>query len=197
MHRLLLELPERLETERLVLRPYRAGDGPVYFAVCQRNREHLVPYEADNPARKVQTVEDAEVLVRQFAADWISRRAFFLGAWHKDDGAFAAQVYVGATSWELPEFEIGYFVDRDHEGRGFVVEAVKACLSFAFEALGAHRASLRCSDTNARSSRVAERCGFVLEGHLRQTDRRIRREDGTLGGVLLYGMLREEFEALK
>ena len=74
MHKMLLDLPARLETDRLILRPYQAGDGPAYYDVCLRNQEHLLPYEAGNPALEVKTVDDAEILVREFAAAWVSRR---------------------------------------------------------------------------------------------------------------------------
>ncbi len=196
-HRLLVDLPDRLETERLILRPYRAGDGPAYLEVALRNREHLARFEADNPIRRVRSVEDAEILVREFAADWVSRRAFFFGSWLKEGGAFAAQIYVGLVNWEVPELEIGYFVDRDHEGRGLVAEAVRACLSFVFDYLHANRVTLRCSDQNPRSYRVAERCGFLREGHLRECDPRFRADDGALGGKLIYGMLRSDFDRLR
>jgi hypothetical protein len=44
MHKLLLDIPTRIETERLYLRPYQAGDGAMYYQVGQRNREHLSRY---------------------------------------------------------------------------------------------------------------------------------------------------------
>ena len=136
MHKMLLDLPAQIETERLILRPYRAGDGPAYHEVCMRNKKHLMPFEEGNPALDVNTVEDAEILMRRFAADWVSRSVFFLGAWEKASGAFAAQMYVGVVSWELPEFEVGYWADERQEGRGFVTEGAKAALRFCFEALG-------------------------------------------------------------
>ena len=41
MHKMLLEIPTRIETERLYLRPYQAGDGAMLYAIGKRNREHL------------------------------------------------------------------------------------------------------------------------------------------------------------
>ncbi len=193
MHPLLLDLPDQIATERLILRPYRAGDGPAYFEVCRRNRDHLFPFEADNPARDVTSVEDAERLVRRFAADWAARSALFFGAWAKDGGEFAAQIYVGPVNWDLPEFTIGYFADSAHVGRGYVTEAVRGVLGWLFGAAGARRVRLECSEANARSQRVAERCGFTLEGRLRQT-RPHPFQPGAWSGDLIYGLLREEFE---
>jgi len=186
-------LPARLECERLVVRPYAVDDAATYLALCLRNKAHLLPYEEGNPALGVTTHAEAEVLLRAFSADWTARRAFFLGAWARDTGELVAQVYVGVVSWTLPELEIGYFVDVDHEGRGLATEAVGAALVYAFEHLGAQRVRLYCDETNARSWRLAERCGFVREGHLRQTQRRARLADGTWGGDYVYGLLREEY----
>jgi RimJ/RimL family protein N-acetyltransferase len=189
----LLQIPLRFETERLYLRCYEPGDGAWFYPMSRRNRAHLSRYESENVIMTVQDEAGAEETVRQLAADWAARNCFFLGAFDRATGEFVAQVYVGPVSWALPEYEIGYIADVDHEGRGFVAEAVRATLHFVFEHLQAHRVRLGCSDTNVRSSRVAERCGFVREGHVREN----RREpDGTFSGTLFYGMLRHEFESL-
>lgn len=193
MHKMLLDLPETIESNRLIIRPYRAGDGQVYYSVCQQNRDHLLPFEKGNPALDIHTPEDAEILVRNFVVYWLKREAFFFGAWHKETSEWVAQVYVGPVDWDLPEFEIGYFVDKSHEGQGYVTEAVKAVLGFVFHHLHAHRVRLDCNELNVRSWRVAERCGFVREGHFRQTRKHILREDGTYSGDYIYGLLRTEF----
>jgi len=191
MNKMLLDLPTRLETGRLLLRPYQAGDGPVYFAAGQRNRQHLQRYEADNSILSPKSEAEAEALVRTLAADWVSRNCFFLGAFDKVSGEFVAQVYIGPVNWETPEFEVGFMADQAHEGRGFVTEAVRAALGFIFENLEAQRVSLSCAETNLRSQHVAERCGFRREGHLRQAK---RQPDGSLGDTLIYGLLREEWD---
>jgi len=194
MHKMLLDIPTRIETERLYLRCYAPGDGPWYYAMSQKNREHLACYESGNVVMTIKTEEDAEIAVRDLAADWVARNCFFMGAFDKRTDEFVAQIYVGPVNWELPEFAIGYFADVDHEGRGYVTEAVRAALEFIFEHLKAHRVRLECDDTNVRSIRVAERCGMVQEAHFRENK---RNPDGTLSGTLCFGLLRSEFETLK
>ena len=192
MHRLLLEIPTRIQTERLYLRCYEAGDGPWYYAMSQKNKPHLARYESGNPVMTINTEQDAEIVVRDFAAAWVARQAFFLGAFHRDTHAFVAQIYIGPVNWDLPEFMLGYFVDVEHEGQGYVTEAAKAALRLAFEHLRAHRVRLECDDTNARSYRVAERCGMAKEGHIRENK---LNADGSISGTLHYGILRSEFFA--
>ncbi|MCU0485772.1 MAG: GNAT family N-acetyltransferase [Anaerolineales bacterium] len=182
--------PTRFESERLILRPYQAGDGAMYYAVGQKNRQHLQRYEADNVILTAKNEQEAETLVQELAANWAARKCFFLGAWDRISSEFVAQVYIGVVNWDTPEFEIGYFVDLDHEGQGYVTEAVSATLDFVFEHLQAQRASLRCNATNLRSQRVAERCGFTREGCLRQNR---RQPDGSFSDSLIYGLLRNEW----
>lgn len=183
-------LPQRLEAERIFLRPYEAGDGRWFYAMSRRNQAHLARYERDNVVMAIKTAHDAEVMVRELAGEWAARNCFFLGVFTRDTGTFVAQIYIGPVDWEVPEFEIGYFVDVDHQGQGYVSEAVKAALGFIFEHLQAHRVRITCDDANVRSWRVAERCGFVREGHLRENK---LNPDGTRSGTLLYSLLRSEF----
>jgi RimJ/RimL family protein N-acetyltransferase len=184
------EIPRRIEAERIYLRCYQAGDGGWYYAMSQKNRLHLQRYEAENVALSVHSLEEAEVLVRQLEAAWIGRKSFFLGAFEKATDEFVAHVYIGLANLELPEFDIGYFADVDHEGQGFVTESVRATLGFIFKFLKASRVRLECDDTNLRSQRVAERCGFTLEGHVRENR---RNPDGNLSGTLYYRLLKSEF----
>lgn len=196
MHKMLLDLPSQVETERLILRPYRAGDGAAYYKLAQNNKSHLLPYEAGNPALAIHSLEDAEILVREFGAKWVARSIFFVGGWEKSSGELVVQVVISVVHWSTSEFEIGYFVDCAHQGHGFVTEGVCVMLRFAFDCLQARRISAGCNDTNLRSQHVLERCGFTREAHIRQNKPHIKHPDGSSSGDYLYGMLREEYETL-
>ncbi|MDH4223265.1 MAG: GNAT family N-acetyltransferase [candidate division Zixibacteria bacterium] len=193
MHKLLLDIPGCIETERLYIRCYKPGDGKWYFAMSQKNRKHLAQFESENVVMGVNSEEEAEILVRDLAAEWTARNCFFMGAFDKKTDEFIAQIYIGPVNWKIPEFQIGYFVDVDHEGQGYVTEAVKAALRFIFKYLKAHRVRLECDDTNVRSYRVAERCGMVREGYFRENK---KNPDGSFSGTLHYGILSKELDAL-
>lgn len=64
--------------------------------------------------------------------------------------------------------EIGYWLDEDAEGRGIVTRACQSLMDYG-ETLGLKRFELRIATANDKSSAVAERLGFELEGILRQT----------------------------
>ena len=192
MNKMLLEIPTRIEAGRIYLRSYQAGDGPWFYAMSQKNRSHLARYEADNVVMSINSEEEAEVLVRELAAGWAARNYFFMGAFERETHEFVAQVYLGPVDWALPEFSLGFFADVEHIGQGYVTEAARAALGFAFGNLGAHRVRMECDDTNQRSWRVAERCGMLQEGHFRENH---LNSDGSLSGTLFFGMLKSEYVA--
>jgi RimJ/RimL family protein N-acetyltransferase len=192
MEKTLLEFPTYFETERLHLRSYQAGDGKWYYAMSVKNHAHLRQYESENAAFNIASEETAEELVCELADAWTKRAYFFIGAFEKMTGKFVAQVYVGPIDWRTPEFEIGYFADVDHEGQGYVTEAVKGTLGILFGQLQAHRVRLACNETNLRSIRVAERCDMTREGILRENK---LNPDGTYSNSLIYGLLKSEYQA--
>ena len=67
---------------------------------------------------------------------------------------------------------------------------VTAILAMAFDHMGAHRISLRTDGTNTRSQLVAQRCGFVLEGLMRDAH---RHSDGSITNELLFGLLGADY----
>jgi RimJ/RimL family protein N-acetyltransferase len=96
---------------------------------------------------------------------------------------FKGDRIVGGTGlhridWDIPRFEIGYWVRTPDQRRGYVTEAVTTLESFAFEALGARRVEIRTDRRNARSRAIPERLGYDFEGVLRNdalhTDRSVR-----------------------
>ena len=193
MNKLNSTVPAVFESERLILRSYRAGDGPVYYAAGLRNRDHLNRFESDNVVMQLKDEEDAETVVRELAELWNDGKSFFIGCFEKTSQDFVAQVYVGVVNQELPGFQIGFFVDKEYEGQGYVTEAVMATLKFVFHHLHAHKVSAECDEANVRSIRVLERCGFTREGLLRENKCRV---DGTISGTLHYGILQKEYEQL-
>ncbi len=73
--------------------------------------------------------------------------------------------------------ELGYAISPWARRRGHAVEALRLLTDWAF-ADGIIRAELRIAVSNAGSSRVAEVCGYTLEGVLRSVHQKNgRRED--------------------
>ncbi|HSC04475.1 MAG TPA: GNAT family N-acetyltransferase [Solirubrobacteraceae bacterium] len=65
------------------------------------------------------------------------------------------------------ELELGYIVARQARGRGIATEILRLLTRWAFDEVGAQRAYLIIDVKNPASRRVAERCGYRLEGVMR------------------------------
>lgn len=185
------KLPTRIEAERVYLRSYQAGDGPWLYKVSQKNRAHLARYESDNFLRMIDSEQKAEDFSQELLEDWMKGECFFMAVFEKESDGFVAQIYVGSTNKDLPEYIVGFIADVDHQRQGYVTEALQAALGFIFNQLKAHRVFLECDDTNQRSWEVAERCGFIREGHLRENK---KHPGSPLSGTYVYGLLRSEWE---
>jgi len=185
-------LPPILFSNRLVLRSYCVGDERWYFKMSQRNRAHLERYEPENPVMAIKTEEDAKKIITEFVNEWKKGSHHFMGVFLKEPEQFVAQLYIGLVDRNVNEFGIGYFSDMEHEGKGYVTEAVNTVVKSLFEILNAHRIRIETDDTNVRSIGVAERCGFVREGHIRENK---KNPDGTYSGTLYYGLLKSDFHS--
>ncbi len=80
--------------------------------------------------------------------------------------------------------------DRDYWGKGYGTDAMRLLLRYAFQELNLWRVSLGVFGYNTRALRSYEKCGFVVEGALRQ---RLRR-DGQWHDMVIMAVLREEWE---
>lgn len=170
MDPLLEQVPDRLETDRLILRPPFAGDAPAHNrAVC----ESLADLRVHLPwARSAPSLAQSEADCRRMQAKFLLRDdlTFFMFERQGDgsEGDLVGGTGLHRIDWQVRHFEIGYWCRTDRQGRGLVTEAVRALTRFAFEQLRARRLEVRMDDLNERSARVAQRAGFVLEGLLRQ-----------------------------
>jgi RimJ/RimL family protein N-acetyltransferase len=163
----------------------------MYYEASLRNRQHLAEFESGNLLMQLEDHDMAEANVRRMHLDFLNRNSFYYGIFEKDFRQWVGQVYIGTGNWNLPEFTIGYIADVNHEGKGYISEAVKAVLQMLFEDAGAHRVRSSCNDRNVRSYRVMERCGLQREGHFRESK---KHPDGTYHGEFHYAILRREFE---
>lgn len=76
---------------------------------------------------------------------------------------------VGFTAFDIPNnsAEVGYVLSPDYWGKGIAAEALNKIIEFGFDRLDLHRLEARIMTENARSKRVAEKCGFVCEAVMR------------------------------
>ena len=180
------ELPERIETERLVLRNRTLADAEAIFDFASRPE---VSYPAGFPP--VKTLEDEIYYLEHILP----------GRDQKDNLPAGYGIVVKGTDGVIGSvdfnhrheddvLEIGYTLHPDYWGRGYVPEAARTLIDLAFTELNLHKIELSCFGYNVQSQRVAEKLGFTLEARIR--DR--KDAQGNRCDSLIYGLLKSELE---
>ena len=180
------ELPEQIETERLVLRVRTVPDAEDIFDYASRPE---VSYPAGFPP--VKTLEDEIYYLEHLLPERNEKENLPAGY-----GIIVKGTYTIIGSVDFPRryeddvLEIGYILHPDYWGRGYVPEAARALIDLSFKELKLHKIELTCFGYNVQSQRVAEKLGFTLEARIR--DR--KDAQGNRCDDLRYGLLKSEWE---
>ena len=169
MNPILKEIPYSFQKERLNIRGLLPEDGKKVHTAVSQSHEQLKPWMPW--AVNLPTVDEYEILVREGQLKFLGREDFWLLIFLKESEILVGSSGLHRPNWSLPSFEIGYWLHKDHTGKGYITEAVAGICQFAFSQMQAERLLIRCDTRNHRSAAVAERCGFLLEGTHRHDSR--------------------------
>ena len=151
----------KIETDRLVLRPFCEADLQDFFEYASVPG---VGEMAGWPHHK--SAKESKVILDLFLAE---RDVFAI--YHKADKKVIGSLGLhNRHTWadederydHLRLKEIGYVLSKAYWGQGLVVEAVKAVIDYGFNKLGLEAFSCCHFLENHRSKRVIEKCGFVF-----------------------------------
>jgi len=93
-------------------------------------------------------------------------------------------------SWSQGDSYMGIGLgDRTCWGRGYGSEAMNILLCYAFTELNLHRLTLTVFEFNERAVRMYQRCGFKIEGIVRE----VLYRDGRRWDLISMGLLRAEW----
>jgi RimJ/RimL family protein N-acetyltransferase len=157
--------PEQLQSERLIIRIAKPGDGAQINAAIRASAAELAPWLAW--VSPVPSVADTEASCRKAYGRWLLNEDLMALLFLKDSGQLIGSSGLHRPNWELRQFEIGYWRCSGYAGQGLITEAVRALAEHALSVLQASRVSITMDERNSASWRVAERAGFALEGTLR------------------------------
>lgn len=129
-------------------------------------------------------------------AQWLQGRqkeknAFLFAVRPLDENTLIGYVELEGILWS---HQVGWasiaIGDPSHWGQGYGTEAMQLLLAFAFDELNLHRVQLTVFSYNRRAIALYEKLGFRHEG----TYREFMQRDGRRYDMLLYGLLRSEWD---
>ena len=179
------ELPERIETERLVLRNRTLADAEAIFDFAGR------PEVSSAGFPPVKTLEDEIYYLEHILPERNQKENLPAGYGIVVKGT---DKVIGSVDFnhrhEDDVLEIGYTLHPDYWGRGYVPEAARTLINLAFKELELHKIELTCFGYNVQSQRVVEKLGFTLEARIR--DR--KDAQGNRCDSFIYGLLKSEWD---
>jgi RimJ/RimL family protein N-acetyltransferase len=179
----------QIETERLLLRPYREDD--VDDLLDTRSRPEVMRYLYGEVGTRAEVVD----LIAERAA--MTRLAeegdgLVLAAERRSDRRVIGDVSLAIRSLHHRQAEIGFVFNPDGQGRGYATEAATAVLAIAFGPCAMHRVYGRTDARNTGSAALMRRLGMRQESHLRESEI----FKGEWGDELLFAILEDEWRAL-
>lgn len=149
----------RIETERLILRPFALEDAQAMYD----------NWASDSEVTKFLTwsAHQSVAETRAVLADWVGAQALEWAIVPKDMGVPAGSIGVVRDGGD--EVEVGYCLSRACWGKGYVPEALRALLGWLF-AHGVRRAFAKHDADNPNSGRVMQKAGMrFLEARVVET----------------------------
>lgn len=174
---------------RLRPRPLRPDDA-----------ERLFAESLDSPSRQVlqlgielPTSVEAKLKEIEAYADCKETDGVILFAIETLEGEAVGGISLHSQDCKNGVFGAGLTIARPHWGRGYAADAVRILLRYAFWERRFQKCDSACVATNEASIALHHKLGFVEEG------RRRRRWflNGDYVDEILFGLTREEFEALE
>lgn len=165
MARLGHDLSPVLTGKRLTLRPLRVEDYQAWSEVRTRCRDWLLKWEP-RPANAPYPMEDRPTFAARCAMRERERglsTGFAFGMFC--EGRFLGEANISTIQrGAMQGAYIGYWIDEEAAGNGYVPEACALLFRFAFEDLGLHRMQISIVPRNSPSRRVARKLWLRGEG---------------------------------
>ncbi len=154
--------PERIETDRLILRKPHRDDTLILFTAYMQDPE-VTRYTTWRPHQQLQEAED---FMRGSILAWEGGTCFpfVITLKGKDSEPF------GMIDFHIRGCTVGlgYVIARFHQRKGYATEATRAIINWAFQQPTIYRVNASTDVENLASQKVLEKAGMLREGLLRK-----------------------------
>lgn len=182
--------PYYWQGEHIRLRPMHADDVELWLAEERSDSEAVRMLNAGMDLPKSE--QDAQAFAERYA-EFGHRHERIMFSIETLEGELVGGINIHSMNQRNGTFETGTRIYRAYRGRGYGFEAKLIVLRYAFHELRFQKYNIRCLESNRAMIDHAARLGCQPEG-------RIRRHNYTEGRFyddLLFGLTREEFDALQ
>lgn len=147
-----------LYSEDIELKLLTLEDAEALLDYYVRNKEHLRAFEPSRDS-SFYTLETQKGLISESYRQFLSGTTVDMGIF-KDNKLIGKVKISNIVGGIFKNGIIGYSIDKKEQGRGYMKEAVKMALEYAFKELRLHRIEASALVENMRSRNVLKACGF-------------------------------------
>jgi len=172
--------------KKIILREYRKEDIENQWKIMnedeyKRNVASRIPYpftfgDIEEDFRRISGYKD----VYDFAIESI------------EEGKYIGECGIKSVDWKNRRTEIYIFLGKDYLDKGYGTDAVKVLLDFIFYEMNLNKVKLTVFSYNTRAIRSYEKCGFKIEGTLRNE----LYKAGAYHDLIVMGILKDEFKGI-
>lgn len=151
-----------LKGENIYLKLLTVNDSDEVLNYYKRNREHLKEFQEEKD-EDFYTLEKQIIFIRQQYIQCLNGRVVFFGIFKNEKIIGTIQLY-NIMRGMFQDATVGYSIDKDEEGKGYMTEALNLISDYAFNVLKLHRLQATTLVDNIRSKAVLKACGFKEMG---------------------------------
>lgn len=179
----------RLETERLVIRPYEEKDlADLHKLLSDKKNMYFLDDITTN------TLEETHENLKEATKLNQSGKARRLAVTLKEDNRFVGGIGYDTTA-ETPVGKVvhlGYFILPEFQGQGYTTEAARKVLNFAFMQDNCVRVTTGCYSDNIPTQKVMQKVGFRKEAEKIKS----KWHDGQMKDRLEFAINRDEYKII-
>ncbi len=176
-----------LQTQRLIIRDHKTSDLESHHKLMSDDKimYHIQDIQTNSIEESEKNLQDAINEIEN-----PNRTMYFLRIESKQGE------HIGEIGYTVTDFtpmgklvHLGYFIYPQYWGKGYVTEALKELMEFAFMNNNVFRITTGCFKENIGSEKVMIKCGMVKEGEYKK----IQWHDGEMKDRVSYRILLEEW----
>lgn len=158
----------KLTSENIYIRLFEPSDAEALLVLYNRNRAF---FQGFTPTREdsFYTLDKQLSLIALWNEDRKKGSKYAFGIFLLQNDQLIGDISLfEVVRGPLQKGMIGYCLDQQYNGKGFITEAIKLIIAYAFEKENLHRLEAGVMPHNGGSIRALEKAGFQREGIARK-----------------------------
>ncbi len=154
-----------LSTERLLLRQLINDDvNEMFIMRSDKETMQFVPRPiAQDKAIVLELIEKTQQgILNNQTINWVMEL--------KATKQFIGTIGYYRSKPEHHRAEVGYMIQKTHQGKGYTTEALKEVIKYGFSVMQLHSIEAVIDPDNFASEKILQKCGFIKEAHFKENE---------------------------